>query len=1142
MVTSVEFNQSTKSSFNILNYIERLTPTKEKGRYICPVCEGNNFTVNSKSGAYSCWSGCESKDIREAVSPSKGYQEGKYTSRKTSKPKRKPKPAPLPDIINLVKLTAPATDRPQRKVEPDPDHGNINVIKYNYSDTQWVIRTEWADPKQPKGYDKTFRQWHRNEEGKAIRSQGDKPWQPYRIDEAMAAIKTDESTNAKGLLFVEGEECVEELRSVGIAGITTKGGAWSESALMALAMALKEADPNAVFIYLKDNDDIGSTKAQKVLDSCTKVGLACIVIDPVAIYPGLPEKGDVVDILKVMDSAEFIRKLEEEIHRAVEEQRNQEAKAAADSQELESEESEENESGSDWTQNLETEVNQLALKFHYADSDKPWICVDDALYQWVGTHYKARPDAIEMRKISSYLNAFPVRGKKDEIRFPYANPHKVREVLNWVKIRLTVDPALVNPPGLNCRNGVLQIHWDKDKPSWELIPHDPNLYYLYEPCVEFKPNANPEHCDRLLQVLDVEQREIFLRTIAASLDLETVRRYKGRLVRALLLKGHGANGKDALREAVATMYGFQAICSASLSDFADYDKGRKFTLARTDGARVNWSSENGNLAKIDTIQSLKSFISGDPISRERKGKDEVEFTPKAITLFNVNDVPNLQGSQEAILSRYGVLVFSKTFKVNADPTKGELEADPRFKYDPDFLRNEVLPALLNQILTALTNLMNDGIDYRCTQEALRDIQRENSHLIEFCQMSGLDYKPDSCLSAQAIWERLRQFYLDNGTLAYENSGNGKPKAIWTDQAGKRDRNVKGANQVIARFQELFPKAKRMTVGKGQVVLSGIGFFDDKNDGTNPPKNGNNPSSPPPNDGTDPPNEGNKSSSPQNNDGNLRGSCGAVAGQLAGQKPLPDKGAGAVGSVSTLGEENKISSAMSESRTALHNFKNGKEDKAVQLTRLPRQLDIACVTAPASAPVTAPQVAETAPQAVKTAEVSAAQILEMARDILIAPNGIMVMVFMDLYCNQSPKIRERILKCIPSEEWQRIQNLKSEAQDKAQPGDKCKVRLSCGSTFEWLDAKFIAAKQDPQNLAWTFELEDGQRQDVVLRSDWLLLELDDAGVVAEIEEVEEIALIDCPWEETTKNDSLTSEEKEMKMIDAMVSAATEKLKS
>ncbi|MBD2001691.1 MULTISPECIES: hypothetical protein [Cyanophyceae] len=158
MVTSVEFNQSTKSTFDIRNYVERLTPTKEKGRYICPVCEGNNFTVNSKSGAYSCWSGCESKDIREAVSPSKSRQEGKYTSRKTAKPKRKPKPAPLPAIINLVKLTAPATDRPQRKAQLDRNHGDVNVIVYKYSDTQWVTRTEWADPKQPKGYNKTFRQ------------------------------------------------------------------------------------------------------------------------------------------------------------------------------------------------------------------------------------------------------------------------------------------------------------------------------------------------------------------------------------------------------------------------------------------------------------------------------------------------------------------------------------------------------------------------------------------------------------------------------------------------------------------------------------------------------------------------------------------------------------------------------------------------------------------------------------------------------------------------------------------------------------------------------------------------------------------------------------------------------------------------
>ena len=55
-------------NFDIHNYLDQLTPTKEKGQYICPVCEGSNLTID-ESGKYQCWNGCDCPAIREAVSP-----------------------------------------------------------------------------------------------------------------------------------------------------------------------------------------------------------------------------------------------------------------------------------------------------------------------------------------------------------------------------------------------------------------------------------------------------------------------------------------------------------------------------------------------------------------------------------------------------------------------------------------------------------------------------------------------------------------------------------------------------------------------------------------------------------------------------------------------------------------------------------------------------------------------------------------------------------------------------------------------------------------------------------------------------------------------------------------------------------------
>ena len=480
----------------------------------------------------------------------------------------------------------------------------------------------------------------------------------------------------------------------------------------------------------------------------------------------------------------------------------------------------------------EVEFTQRVLKKLYGDSYNPWICIDNRLYFWTGKYYKHSKDVVELRRLHKFCNTYRVFDKYGQVSYPFAKPAKVKEALEWVKIGLGQDPSLVNPPGLNCTNGVLQITWSGTTPTWSLLPHDSDLFYIYEPQVTYNPNANPDACNRLLACLEPPEQDIFLKTIAASLDLPTVRQNKSREVRALLLKGDGANGKDSLREVVRLMYSKVGLTGCTISDFATYDEGRKFPLSRLVSSRINWASENTNTTRLDRIQSLKAFITGESLSAEGKGRDEDEFEPEGIALFNVNDTPNLTGALEAISSRYAVLTFSKTFKINANPKKGELEADPRFRYDPSFIKNEVLPAFLNRVLESLVLLMEEGINYECTQKTLKDIQANNSHLFQFCQDTGLGYDPDGVLTAGEIWDVLSQWYEDNGTLTYEELGNGKLKGIWQDQPRRGDRNVKAPNQVIARFQALFPKAKRVTrrgENKAQLIaLSGISFGGDAN--------------------------------------------------------------------------------------------------------------------------------------------------------------------------------------------------------------------------------------------------------------------------------------------------------------------------
>lgn len=459
--------------------------------------------------------------------------------------------------------------------------------------------------------------------------------------------------------------------------------------------------------------------------------------------------------------------------------------------------------------------------------DTHWISLNNSLYRWTGTYYKLSPTPCEKRRISQWCGSTPFEDSNGHWKFAHAKPTSIDAIWNWVLIDFSIDPGAVNPPGINCLNGFLQIQWDGPRASWQLLPHDPERYCTYVSEIEFNPHADPTECERLLACLDKEQQQLFVQTLAASLDLATIRKYRGREVKALLLKGHGNNGKDSLREAVRLLYGI-GLSNATVTDFLGYDQGRKFSLAKLEGARINWSSENSSFSNLDGLQSLKAAITGDPIDMERKGVDEHQMMPACIFLFNINEAPNLKAGLEAIQSRWAVLTFTKTYKIGADPAKGELEADSRFRYDPAFLRNLVVPGLLNKMLTALPQLMVEGISYKCTDEALQTIQQETNHLWAFAQEVGLDYQVNGRVYVNDLWERLRDWYIANGTLIINCDEKGKEKAEWHDQPRRGDKNVKAANQVHQRFCEIFPKIMKerdtsRTERTGQFYLSGIGI-------------------------------------------------------------------------------------------------------------------------------------------------------------------------------------------------------------------------------------------------------------------------------------------------------------------------------
>jgi putative DNA primase/helicase len=775
----------------------------------------NGSTSDGRCGIYVF------KEESESIQP---------VPRKSRAKKKELLPVPIPLGAKLLRLPAPGqSPQPEQLAKDAPKRVPHNAVQitYEYSPTQNVVRYQWSDASKPKGRDKTFSQFHIDSYSKKVWTKGDTPWPAYRIDEVVELLKTVPDGEPIVILTLEGEDNVEIARRINVAALTLQGSNWSDPEIQKMLEALRATGKNVSIAKLRDNDDRGIEKSQSVSLVARHIQFPCLVIDPVAIYADIPEKGDIRQILGVMEADEFLIRVEAEIFKAANPLTSNISltphPCTCECVVCLSSLGSINSYIPDTAPTPEQNYVQKTIEALYSGGH--WASIAGQLFEFTGAYYELRPEATEKRRIFDWLSAYSefVKGK---YRCNRANSASVNEVYNSMILAVAIDPNTINPEGLNSSSGVVKINPDG---SHTLLPHDPKQVYTYVGC-KYDRNIDPTDCDRLLECLEPSQREIFLRTAAAALNLKLVRsKLTGRGVKGLLCHGEGSNGKDTLRAVLAAVFG-RGMTGRSLSDFKSYDMGRKFALAGIEGSICNWASENTAKVDLDNIQSLKQFITGDPIDIERKGKDSYEYKPAAIFFANCNKLPSITGGTAAIDDRYGILRFDKTYARNAIAAEGQLEADPRFKDDEKFILEQIAPAMLNKLLERLPLLLSEGIDYKATKDAMQKAQEESRHLWQFAREVGLEAQAGGRVWITDLWDLLVNWYEDMGILDKEPGSNGKEKLIWHDLPNKYDSPVKSINQLSSRLSEIFPKIqvcryleREEIERRHQRYLLGVGF-------------------------------------------------------------------------------------------------------------------------------------------------------------------------------------------------------------------------------------------------------------------------------------------------------------------------------
>lgn len=290
------------TTFSIFDHIEKLELVRQgrsESRFICPSCQGNNLAITNtgnNTGRFVCYSGCSSAQIREAIAPLNRTSYHRGSGRKVVPIKvASLPPVGLPEIDSFIARIPPENILATRK------GNNIETI-YPYSSSQWVTRVDYYDNEGLRTR-KATKPWHISIEGKNINSKGDELWPLYRKDEC------NQYASGGWVLGVEGEKCVEALRSLGLCSFTSMGSGWNVSDLELGLLSLKEVGAIA---YLPDNDAPGEKKSLAIAAAARKVGLPCLILNLKDLWPDMPVAADVHDWIATntdWNQEEFVAKM-----------------------------------------------------------------------------------------------------------------------------------------------------------------------------------------------------------------------------------------------------------------------------------------------------------------------------------------------------------------------------------------------------------------------------------------------------------------------------------------------------------------------------------------------------------------------------------------------------------------------------------------------------------------------------------------------------------------------------------------------------------------------------------------------------------------------------------------------------------------
>ena len=328
---------------------------------------------------------------------------------------------------------------------------------------------------------------------------------------------------------------------------------------------------------------------------------------------------------------------------------------------------------------------------------------------------------------------------------PDATRREKLEVFTLVKSRLKVVEKCVIPYYVAVNNGI----WDmKDK---ILHPFSQDLVFTSKihtnlnlaasnPVITIPEDNSTWDVDTFFSELGSPEFVESIKEVIQAACLPLAPRNK----MVLFMNTAGNNGKGTICQLIRNILGKDSVVSIPITNFS-----KQFELANLPHACSVICDENDVSSFSQGLGNLKSVITGDTVSIERKYKESFDYSFHGLVLQCVNDFPKGDDKSGSFRRRLHISPFENCFT----------GAEKRYIKDRLIYRTDVLEYILKMVLVDM-EYREQFTETAATKKALESYVKTTNSVVSFLQEILPECKWDLLPATDFLYSAFKSWYRE----------------------------------------------------------------------------------------------------------------------------------------------------------------------------------------------------------------------------------------------------------------------------------------------------------------------------------------------------------------------------------------------